>query len=55
MGDSQSLSDSLCSANIALLGHSTFAMPSDGHCGTMIGEATMPNGQSSLLSNPHHA
>src|SRR5262249_52695270 len=37
MGDTQSVSNSLYSANLALLGNymaSTFATPSDGHCGT---------------------
>ena len=57
VGDTRSLSDSTYVANIALLGSyiaSTFAMPSSGHCGSLIAEATVPNGQL-LLSNPHHA
>ena len=57
VGDTRSLSDSTYVANIALHGSyiaSTFAMPSSGHCGSLIAEATVPNGQL-LLSNPHHA
>ena len=51
------LVDGTHSANIALLGNymaSSFAMASDGHGGTVIAEAAVPNGQS-LLTNPHHA
>ena len=56
-GDTLSLNDGACAANIALLGNymaSSFAKASDNHAGTVIAEAAIPNGQP-LLSNPHHA
>ena len=56
-GGTLSVADGMHGANIELLGNymaSSFAMASDGHGGTVIAEAAIPNGQS-LLSNPHHA
>jgi hypothetical protein len=55
-GGTLSVADGVHSANISLLGNymaSTFVAASDGHGGTLIGEAAQGSSQSALLTQPH--